>query len=164
MKIFEFAINLEREHQKFYQEQAEKTAEGKLKKVFIDLAGEEKKHEKIIRELADDEKEKLMQQVDSNILPEVKKTFKEIAKVLVEDSLPQEQLEVYQKAMQMETKAYNFYTEKKDEVSSEKAKDAFAKLAVEEKKHEDILRNLVEMVNRPNTWLDNAEWYHREEY
>jgi di/tricarboxylate transporter len=34
----------------------------------------------------------------------------------------------------------------------------------EEKKHETIMRNLVDLVNRPNTWLDDAEWYHLEDY
>src|SRR6056297_1979307 len=34
----------------------------------------------------------------------------------------------------------------------------------EDKKHEDIIRSIIELVNRPNTWLEDAEWYHLEDY
>lgn len=64
----------------------------------------------------------------------------------------------------MEKRSYEFYKSKANETEEEYLKDALMKLAKEEKKHETIMRNLVEFVNRPNTWLDTAEWYHHEEY
>jgi hypothetical protein len=37
-------------------------------------------------------------------------------------------------------------------------------LADEEKKHMILMENLIEFVSRPDTWLENAEWYHLDEY
>jgi hypothetical protein len=39
-------------------------------------------------------------------------------------------------------------------------------LAAEEKKHLRIMENIVEFVSRPEpgNWLENAEWYHLDEY
>jgi len=64
----------------------------------------------------------------------------------------------------METKSYSFYQSKAEETDLLFVQEAFEKLAKEEKKHETIMRNLVEFVNKPNTWLDDAEWYHLEDY
>jgi len=33
-----------------------------------------------------------------------------------------------------------------------------------EKRHDLILENIIDFVNRPKSWLENAEWYHLEEY
>ena len=161
MNIFEFAQNLERNHQDFYLEHAANTENKKLKIVFEDLAKEEKKHEQIIKNLSENKKGG---EVESDILPRAKKAFEEIAVDLKENNEIQQQVDVYREAMEMETKAYNFYNEKQEETDIKDVKETFVRLAEEEKKHEDILRNLMEMVNRPNTWLDDAEWYHREEY
>ncbi|MFW6279314.1 MAG: ferritin-like domain-containing protein [Bacillota bacterium] len=161
MNIFDFALKLEKNHKEFYLEHAGSTENKKLRVVFEELAGEEEKHEQIVQNLAEDkENEKIV----SDILPRAKAAFEEIVTDLSEDNDIRQQVDVYKKAQEMETKAFNFYTEKAEETDSKNVKDAFQKLASEEKKHENILRNLTEMVNRPNTWLDDAEWYHREEY
>lgn len=34
----------------------------------------------------------------------------------------------------------------------------------EEKKHYFLLDNIIEFVSRPEQWLENAEFYHLEEY
>ena len=43
-------------------------------------------------------------------------------------------------------------------------KRIFQKLAEEEKKHYFLLENIIQFVSRPETWLENAEFYHLEEY
>src|SRR3972149_1076231 len=43
------------------------------------------------------------------------------------------------------------------------AKNIFTKMK-EENKHYFILENIINFVSRPQTWLENAEWHHLEEY
>ena len=74
------------------------------------------------------------------------------------------QTELYKKAQDIEKKSYEFYTEKANEVTEEYQKEVFLKLADEEKKHYFLLENIIEFVSRPETWLENAEFYHLEEY
>jgi rubrerythrin len=64
----------------------------------------------------------------------------------------------------MEVDSYKFYTEKAEETDNPDVEKSFKRLAEEEKKHERIIDNIIEMVNRPNTWLEDAEWNHMDEY
>ncbi|MFW6000845.1 MAG: ferritin family protein [Halanaerobium sp.] len=162
MDIYEFAIEFEQENQKFYNDFAEKSSNDSLKNVFLSLAEEEKKHEKIIRQMRDN---KELDSVESDILPKAKKAFDEISKDLPENEiLPEEQVDVYKKAIAIEEKSIEFYTEQAEKAENPEMKAAFERLAEEEKKHEKIMENITEMVNRPNTWLEDAEWYHLEDY
>lgn len=38
------------------------------------------------------------------------------------------------------------------------------KLGEEEQRHEFLMENLVEFITRPETWIENAEWLHLDEY
>ncbi len=161
MDIFEFAIDFEKEHRNFYEEKQEEVKSESVKKIFSDLAEEERKHKEILKQLQEGEK---VEHMESDILPRASKAFEEIAAGLPETVLPETQVDIYIKAQEMEKRTYDFYREKAEETDLTFIKKVFTRLAEEEKKHETIMRNLVELVNRPNTWLDNAEFFHLEEY
>lgn len=163
MNIYDFAIDFEIENREFYEDCAAQTSHEDLKKVFLELAGEEKKHENIVRQLKEDKK---VDEVESGILPKAKEAFQKISDTMPtgDSLLPEEQVDVYKKAIDLETKSYEFYTEKAEESDSDIVKKTFNRLAEEEKKHERIMKNITEMVDRPNTWLEDAEWHHLEDY
>ncbi len=161
--IFKFAIEFEQENQKFYNDCAAKANNKKLKQVFNRLAEEEKKHEEIIRDLAKTEE---IAKVESDIVNDAKEVFTEVTKDFATDKgvLPEDQLSVYKEALELESKSHDYYKEKAAETDDELVKVTFEKLAIEEKKHENIMHNLVTMVERPKTWLEDAEWYHHQDY
>ena len=159
--VYEFAVEFEREHKDFYEEMIESTNNDTLKHVFKKLVEQEKKHEKIVKQLQNEEK---VEHVESSILPNAKEAFEKIASNLPSSVLPDDQVELYKKAKEMEERTYHFYKEKAEQADLEQVKKVFEKLAKEEKKHENIMNNLVDFVNKPNTWLDDAEWYHIEDY
>lgn len=163
MDIYDFAIDFEIENRKFYEECAQATGHEDLKQVFLELAGEEKKHENIVRQLKE---KKDVDKVESGILPKAKEAFEKISENMPtgSDIMVEEQVDIYKKAIDLESKSYEFYKEKAEETDSELVKSTFKRLAVEEKKHERIMDSIVEMVDRPNTWLEDAEWYHLEDY
>ncbi|SFL85404.1 ferritin family protein [Halanaerobium salsuginis] len=162
MNIYDFAIDFEIKNREFYEDCAANTEHEEIKQVFLELAKEEKKHENIVRQL---KAEKKVDEVESGILPMAKDAFDKISKNMPGDSvMGQQQVDIYKKAKVMEADSYNFYLEKAEESDLPAVQETFKKLAKEEKKHEKIMDNIVEMVDRPNTWLDDAEWYHLEDY
>jgi rubrerythrin len=164
MNIYDFAINFEIESRKLYEKLAEESGNENLRGVFQGLAEEEKRHENILRQLKEDKK---IDEVDSDILSTAKKAFELISKDLTDTKdnvLPQQQVDVYKKAKEIEVDSYKFYTDKAEETEIPEVEKVFNRLAKEEKKHERIIDNIIEMVNRPNTWLEDAEWNHMEDY
>ena len=163
MNIYDFAIDFEIENREFYEECAANTPQEDLKSVFLELAGEEKKHENIVRQLKEN---KEVDEVEAGILPKAKEAFKKISENMPsgDNVMGEEQVDVYKKAVNLETKSYEFYQERAEEADSELVKNTFNRLAEEEKKHERIIDSIIEMVDRPNTWLEDAEWNHLEDY
>jgi rubrerythrin len=76
----------------------------------------------------------------------------------------QEQTELYRKAREIEKKSQQFYQEKAGQTDKDDQKKLFERLTEEEQKHYFLLENIIEFVSRPKLWLENAEWYHLEEY
>jgi len=162
MDIYQFAINFERENREYYEDCAENADDESIKRVFLELSSEEAKHERIVKQLRDD---KDVENLEFDIIPKVNEVFSEIKEDMTSnDAMPTGQVDIYKKALNMEEDSKNFYSEKAEEVKDEKAKEVLQRLSKEEKKHENIIRSLIEMVNRPNTWLDDPEWYHLEDY
>lgn len=161
MDIYEFALEFEKRHGDFYREQAEKAGNRGLKRVFNRLAEEEAKHEKVVKKLAAGEK---VEHVESDLIPDVKEAFDRIAVDVEEETAPTGQVDLYKKALEMEEESYDFYQSKAEETDLPHVRRVFKALAREEKKHENIVGNILEFVNRPSTWLEDAEWYHLEDY
>lgn len=161
MDIYQFAIDFERENRKYYEECAENVEDENIKSVFLELSAEEAKHERIVKKLRDKEN---VEDLDFDIIPRVNKVFSDIKENIPNKVMPTDQVDIYKTALDMEEKSKDFYTEKAEEVEDKKAKEVLLRLSKEEKKHEDIIRSIIELVNRPNTWLEDAEWYHLEDY
>mgnify|MGYP006288893799 CR=1 FL=1 len=161
MDIYQFAIDFERENRKYYEECAENVEDESIKSVFLELSAEEAKHERIVKKLRDKEN---VEDLDFDIIPRVNEVFSEIKENIPNKVMPTDQVDIYQTALDMEEKSKDFYSEKAEEVEDKKAKEVLLRLSKEEKKHEDIIRSIIELVNRPNTWLEDAEWYHLEDY
>jgi len=161
MDIYQFAINFEKENREYYEKCAEKTEDQSIKSVFLELSAEEAKHERIVRELRDNNE---IEDLEFDIIPKVNEVFSQIKEGMPDKVMPTEQADIYDKALNMEEKSKDFYSEKAKEAKDGRVSEVLERLAKEEKKHEDIIRSIKELVNRPNTWLEDAEWYHLEDY
>lgn len=160
MDIYEFAIRMEKDGEQFYRTLAEQTNHKGLKAVFNLLADAEVKHLKVIEKL-------MLSDTDysgsSNILKDAKNIFESMDPETVQQFKGTE-INLYQKALIIEEKSHDFYTEQAIEVEGEKKREVLLKLAEEEKQHIRLMENLIDLVSRPETWLENAEWYHLDEY
>lgn len=162
MEIYKFALDFEKESKAFYENCSENAKDENLKKIFDFLAKEEAKHVKIVSNLAKGE----MEVYESDILTKAKKIFNDIAKnVSTEDQVYESDIiKIYRKAELMEEKSRKFYSEKAANMEDSKEKDILLSLAKEEKRHEIIIDNILEHIERPEEWVEHAEFNKLEEY
>jgi rubrerythrin len=161
MDIFEFAIEKETFSESFYRQLAAKTENSGLQKIFTMLAGEEAKHRDVITRMRTEIPAEI---TDTDVLVGAKEIFSKMRNGADKFDFNIEQTEIYKKAQGYEKDSIDFYITKAREVKDDCQKQIFGKLAEEEKKHYAVLENIIEFVSRPEHWLENAEWYHMEEY
>ena len=101
---------------------------------------------------------------ETTILTDARNIFVQIKESGESFDFDIKQTELYRKAQDIEKESRDFYTEKADEVTEEYQKELFLKLADEERKHYFLLDNIIEFISRPEYWLENAEFFHSEEY
>ena len=161
MNIFDFAMEKEKFSEDYYRRLAGKTNNKGLQSIFNMLADEEAKHYKIV---ADMKKNIAADLAETTVLLSAKNNFAKMQKSAENFSVDINQVELYKKAQNIEKQSEDFYLQKANEIPDEYQKEIFQKLAEEEKKHYFLLDNIIEFVSRPKQWLENAEWYHLEEY
>ncbi|MGA1980223.1 MAG: ferritin family protein [Sedimentisphaerales bacterium] len=160
MNIFDFAMEKEKYSEDYYRQLAAKSNNKSLKTVFNMLADEEAKHYKIVSDMKEDITPDL---AETTVLSDAKDIFAKMRESAQSFNFNISQTELYRKALAIEKQSQDFYLGKANEV--EKAhKEIFLKLADEEKKHYFLLENIIDFVSRPQTWLENAEFYHLDEY
>ncbi len=166
MNIFDFAMQMEVDGEKYYRKLAEQTSVGGLRQVFIMLAEDEVKHYKVIERLKEEEPTS-SELSETRIIDKVKNVFLDMKEEKPEmHSGETEQTHAYRKARDIEETSQRFYLEKAKEADGEHARELFVQLADEEAKHVRIIDEIVEFVSRPEPgeWLEDAEWTHLDEY
>ncbi|MHC4069790.1 MAG: ferritin-like domain-containing protein [Planctomycetota bacterium] len=160
MGIFEYAMQMEKDGENFYRRLAEKVSNEGLKTILTMLADEEVKHYNWL-ERARIEK---IKPAETAILANCRNVFEQMKEGKEEFDVDVGQAELYRQAQEIEARSRDFYLAKSQEVEQGHHKELFLKLADEEKKHYFLLDNIIEFVSRPEHWLEDAEFYHLEEY
>ncbi len=161
MDIFEFAKEKEEQAELLYRDLALKSPDEGLHKIFSMLADEEEKHYEVIEAMQAQTDVEIAQ---TPILDNVIGIFEKIRDSGKKFNFDKSQIKLYQQAEEIEAHARDFYYEKAQEVENPAQKDIFLQLAEQEKNHYMLIDNLVEFVSRPTQWLENAEFYHLEDY
>jgi len=160
MDIFQYAMQMEKDGEDYYRQLAGQTENKGLKTILTMLADEEVKHYNTIEAM----KTEKLQLAQTTIFNDARNIFVQMKESGEKFGFAIGQKEVYRKAQDIEKRSEDFYREKANQVEKEYQKEIFLKLAEEEKKHYFLLENIIEFVSRPETWLENAEFYHLEEY
>ncbi len=159
MDIFEYAMKMEKDGEKYYRELSKKINHPGLKSILTMLADDEVKHFNIFKSMS--EKTKVSMH-ETDILKKSKNIFTDMRGEKVDPDIGQK--DMYRKAQDIEKKSQEFYEKKASEVDEPDQKDLFLKIAEEEKRHYFLLENIINFVSRPETWLEDAEFNHLEEY
>ncbi len=161
MEIFEYAMQMEKDGEDFYRDLARQMPGRGIKTILTMLADDEARHYKAIEKMKSDEPSEL---VDTTVLTDARNVFAQLKESGEQFTSETNHVRLYNKALDIEAKSRDFYNEKAGEVSNANAKEFFIRLAREEQKHYVLVENIIDFLSRPDTWLENAEFCHLEEY
>ena len=160
MDILAFAIQMEKDGEAYYRQLAHRTTSTGLRTILNMLADEEVKHQQTI----DDLKGAVRPLGPCEVLTRAKNIFAEMNAEDAAFSDESSQIAMYEKAKDMEEQARTFYEERGRELGDSQQTAVFSALAQEEAKHARLLENIIDFVARPQTWLEDAEFNHLDEY
>ncbi len=152
MDIYEFSIQMEHDAESLYRSLASKTKLTGIKTIFSMLADDEAKHAKAVEVL----QRKKSQEKNKSSISEVKTIFARMKENVEEPS--SELLVELRKALEIEKKGREFYKEKLGEVDSEEGKKLFKSLSHQEDYHYKTVENLIELIEKPQWWVEHAEF------
>ncbi len=161
MDIYDFALEKEQKSEKLYRQIADQCKNTGLKNIFTMLADEEQKHYNIVKKLQEND---TSQRTETSIISDAKKVFERMRDERLTVGCNEKQIDTYREAQRFEEESRDYYKEKAEQVDDDYQQNLFQKLAREEQCHYDLLDGIIQMVQRPERWLEDAEWYHLEEY
>ncbi|MEZ5360518.1 MAG: ferritin family protein [Candidatus Zixiibacteriota bacterium] len=159
MNPYEYAMNMEKEGRDFYLEQAGQMTDPTLKKIYEELAADEQRHYAIFKALLDGEKADLKAAFKTDILKTTKNVFQQLkdsnSEIL---EYPKSVRDAWVKARDIEDNAEEFYRNQAEKTKDKDEKETWLMIAEEERKHYIAMDNVVNFIDRPHQWLEDAEW------
>ena len=154
MDLFEFSIQMEKDAEALYRKMAENAPVEGIKKVLLMLAEDEVKHRVAIEQL----QKKLDVPAQKGVALDIKTVFDDMKGDDNVTSISTDAVEDYKKAVEIERRGMAFYKEKFEEADDLVSKQLFEALMKQETYHLRTCENLLDMVQKPEWWVDNAEF------
>jgi rubrerythrin len=154
MDYFEFSIQMEKDAEALYRKMAENAPVEGIKKVLLMLAEDEVRHRVAIEQL---QKKMDVGPAQGSAL-EIKTVFDELKKDASITNITIDAAEDYEKAVEIEQRGLDFYKEKFEGAEDPQSKKLFEVLMRQESYHLHTTKNLLDMVRRPDWWVENAEF------
>ena len=161
MNIIEYALKMEKDGEAYYRDLAANAENKSIEDIFNILADAEAQHYEAFLQLRDNLPIPL---VEEKTLSQVKNIFQQMQLRKEKLEVDESQVEAYKKARNIEKESREFYLQKAGELTDPMQKSLCLKMAAEEKQHYIILSNIIDFMSRPDTWLEDAEWHHMDEY
>ena len=161
MDIFEFALEKEQLAHEAYKKLAQLAPSDSLKGILNLLADEELRHVEMVRAL---QQNQTVEIPPTKLLDQAKKVFEKIHAAGETMDFNISESDLYKKARQIELEARDYYKAQAEVADSEALRDILKRLAAEEQKHYVLVDNLCRFIERPQSYLENAEFNHLAGY
>lgn len=160
MNLWEFALKMELDGEKYYRELAEKTEYEDLKKVLADLAAAEKRHYKTIQSI---QSQSAPLSEPAIPLTGIQNVFAAGGKFVADKKtsvakLKAEQIDLYQAALAKEKESVALYQKLYEQVTTSQEKSICQQFIREEENHVAIFDDIIDMLNHVNDWVESAEF------
>jgi len=159
MDIYEFAAKMEKDGEALYRQLADDARNPGLKRILTALANDEVKHYHIVVQMRESAPSPVR---PTDILANARNVFEQMRGKDID--LTGTQVELYRQAQDIERKSKQFYVDAAQQVADSTQKELLAKIADEEARHFFLLDHVIEFLNRPRTWIEDAEFTHLDEY
>jgi rubrerythrin len=163
MEFFKFALEMEKKTIENYRTLAERCQSNEgVKNILLMLADDHEKHTKTLITM---QNKGHAEMPDTKAFREVHKLFANMQSEKNPFSCDIDQVQLYEDARDLVLKKQQFYLDIVDNMDiSQESKALVKQMAEEEWKQAVVLSNIIEMVRRPQTWLEDAEFHHLDEY
>ena len=158
MNVFKLAQQMELDGKALYKEQLQKTTNPGLKKILQMLILQEEDHYKFFVAMEENDQNNV---VHHHSFDGIKTIFEEMNKA---DSFPNDSVDFYERVHKIELDSEQYYRQLAKEQKNELVKKQILTIAAEEHKHAILLQDILEMIRRPHSWVENAEFYKLEDY
>ncbi|MGB3861556.1 MAG: ferritin family protein [Candidatus Aminicenantaceae bacterium] len=162
MDFFEFPLEMEKKTIESYRTLAEKCQSNEgVKNILLMLAEDHEKHAKTLKEMQNNAAVEIE---ETETFREARELFSNMQKDKTPFSCEIDQVKLYEDARDLVLKKLQLYLDIVEKMETEENKTLVKKMAEEEKKQAVVLGHIIEMVRRPQTWLEDAEFHHLDEY
>lgn len=145
MNVYDFAMKMELDGKKYYEELMNNAEDKGLKKIFEMLAKDEEEHHRIIKNMKDND----TKYAKSETLKNANNIFSKMLSTDQKFNLTTRAIEAYKHALELENESIRLYEDKYEESENQEQKKIFKSLAYEEKKHKLIIENILDFVSQP---------------
>ncbi len=158
MSIFEFAMQMELEGKAYCEELAAKARLPQLKKILTEMASDEQKHYNLFKAMKESETATYDAEQATEIFASTSNVFEELKASGEQFTFDGDVRDAWVKARDVEKRTEAFYLQKAEEVDDAEQKQTLLAIAAEECKHWTIIEHVINFLDQPGTWLENAEW------
>jgi len=161
MNTLEYAIKMELDGEIYYSKQMEINKNNSLYVVCRRLAEDEKRHAGIL----DNKMQGLPYELkNTDTLTEAQNIFAAMSDQKTVEKEIFSQLDFYRIALDLEKQSINLYTDFYGKATKGQDKELFKYLIEQEKKHYELLDELVLLLSHAEEWVENAEFGIRKDY
>jgi rubrerythrin len=161
--MWDVAKDIEVKSRDYYTTLAEETSVPQLEGVFRTLSKEEQRHYDIF-DKAQAGSDTSAELVKGTTNEEARAIFEKMRSDLTVPETMEDAETGYTKAAEFERTSIEQYRKMLGEVENDDTKAVIDFLIGEEEKHLHLMESLVVFARRPKQWLEDAEFYHLEEY
>lgn len=160
MKRLEMAIQMELDGQQYYLHQADRHVGKPLEQVFRILAQTEFKHAQLLRQV----NQGFELDLDEHLAEHPVDPFAGLLDFEVDAGYTEDQLEVYRLARSLEQQSITLYQDILDAATRPEHQRILTFLVRQEQNHLALFETLETLLQRPQDWVESAEFGNREEY
>lgn len=164
MSVFDHAMQMELDGKKYYEEAMDNIEAPELKTILQDLARDEQKHYLIFKAMRDGEKAEYVDSEATDIFASMKNVFVQLKEANKDYAFDETAKSVWEHAREIEKKSEHYYRTEADKLEDKAQAEILHKIADEEHKHWVTMENIINFLDRPTTWLEDAEWSNLEDY
>ena len=162
MNVFDFAIKMELDGRRFYEKLALGTELAGLRNIFLQLAADEQKHHELLLALKGQTGATAME--NSTALEQARNVFEDLLARKETLGPVKGDLEAYHHAMGLEADSFRLYEEAAEKEKDRSVRELLLRIAGEEHKHFNILRNIHDFISAPSQFLAWGEFSNLAEF
>ncbi len=158
MNIIEFAMQMERDGQVFYEKAAAAAPQSELKEIFLYLAREEERHFAFFKSMHEGDTQAAVKVLGSSTMAKTKNVFVHLIEENGDATFGDDVRKVWTEALKIEEKAVKLYTEEAAREKNPERKELLQRIAEEERSHVYLIDNMLSFMADPQTFADSQNF------